>query len=174
VIVPRKTILELGRLLSESDEPVNIQLTPSQARFSFGSLVLVSKLIDGKFPDYNRVIPKNHPKELVLNRVALLQALQRAAILTNDKFRSVRWVLEDKLLRISSTNTEQEEAQEELDVDYEGEKLDIGFNVSYLLDVLNNVGTEDIQCALGDGNSSALFTIKGRDDFKYVVMPMRI
>jgi len=174
VIVPRKTILELARLLEDGDQPVSIELNPTQARFSFGGVTLVSKLIDGKFPDYNRVIPKNHPKQLLLNRVTLLQALQRAAILTNDKFRGVRWVLGENVLRISSTNSEQEEAQEEIDIAYEGEPLDIGFNVSYLLDVLNHSSSEDIECALGDGNSSALFTIKGRDDFKYVVMPMRI
>jgi DNA polymerase-3 subunit beta len=174
VIVPRKTILELARLLGDTEEPVAVDLTPTQARFAFGDIILVSKLIDGKFPDYNRVIPKNHPKQLLLNRQSLLQALQRAAILTNDKFRGVRWVLGEDTLRISSTNTEQEEAQEELDIDYRGDALDIGFNVGYLLDVLNHVSSEDIECALGDGNSSALFTIKGRMDFKYVVMPMRI
>jgi DNA polymerase-3 subunit beta len=174
VILPRKTVLELARLLDDSDNPVAIELAASQARFSFGTTVLVSKLIDGKFPDYNRVIPKNHPKHLVLNRVMLLQALQRAAILTNDKFRGVRWILGENTLRISSNNTEQEEAQEELDIAYSGEALDIGFNVSYLVDVLNNLTTDEVECALGDGNSSALFTLAGRSDFKYVVMPMRI
>ncbi len=174
VILPRKTVLELARLLDDSDDPVAIELTGNQARFSFGSTVLVSKLIDGKFPDYNRVIPKNHPKNLVLNRLLLLHALQRAAILTNDKFRGVRWILGENTLRISSNNTEQEEAQEELDIAYTGEALDIGFNVSYLLDVLNNLETDEVECALGDGNSSALFTLKDRADFKYVVMPMRI
>jgi len=174
VIVPRKTIIELARLLDENEEPVTAELTPTQAKFTFGGIILVSKLIDGKFPDYNRVIPKTHSKLLLLNRQILLQALQRAAILTNDKFRGVRWVLGEGTLRISSTNTEQEEAQEELDIDYKGDALDIGFNVSYLLDVLNHVSSEEIECSLGDGNSSALFTIKGRKDFKYVVMPMRI
>jgi len=174
VIVPRKTILELARLLDDSEEPVTVELTPTQAKFTFGGVTLVSKLIDGKFPDYNRVIPKNHPKHVLLNRLNLLQALQRAAILTNDKFRGVRWILGENTLRISSTNTEQEEAQEEIDIAYTGDALDIGFNVSYLLDVLNHVSSEEIECALGDGNSSALFTIEGREDFKYVVMPMRI
>jgi DNA polymerase-3 subunit beta len=174
VIIPRKSVLELARLLDDSDDPVSIELTANQARFSFGSTVLVSKLIDGKFPDYNRVIPKNHPKHLTLNRQVLLQSLQRAAILTNDKFRGVRWVLGENTLRISSSNTEQEEAQEELDIVYSGEALDIGFNVSYLVDVLNNLTNEEVECALGDGNSSALFTLKDKADFKYVVMPMRI
>lgn len=174
VILPRKTILELARLLADNDDPVEIELAPNQAKFSFAGTVLVSKLIDGKFPDYNRVIPKNHEKHLTLDRAALQHALQRAAILTNDKFRGVRWVLGENSLRISCSNTEQEEANEELDIDYQGAALDIGFNVSYLLDVLNNVSVEQIECSLGDANSSALFTIRDRDDFKYVVMPMRI
>jgi len=174
VILPRKTILELSKLLSDSDDPVAIELSASQARFTFGDIVLVSKLVDGKFPDYQRVIPAQQPKHLQLGRIPLQQALQRASILTSDKFRGVRWVLTPGSLKISCSNTEQEEAQEELDVGYSGEALDIGFNVSYLLDVLNNLDAEEIECALGDANSSALFTLPGRSDFKYVVMPMRI
>jgi DNA polymerase-3 subunit beta len=174
VILPRKTILELSRLLADSDEPVAIELSANQARFAFGDIVLVSKLVDGKFPDYQRVIPAQQPKHLQLARGTLQQALQRASILTSDKFRGVRWVLTSGSLKISCSNTEQEEAQEELDVGYSGEALDIGFNVSYLLDVLNNLDVEEIECALGDANSSALFTLPGRSDFKYVVMPMRI
>ncbi|NJN39745.1 MAG: DNA polymerase III subunit beta [Gammaproteobacteria bacterium] len=174
VILPRKTILELSKLLADSDDPVAIELSGNQARFAFGDIVLVSKLVDGKFPDYQRVIPAQQPKHLQLARVTLQQALQRASILTSDKFRGVRWVLTSGSLKISCSNTEQEEAQEELDVGYSGEALDIGFNVSYLLDVLNNLDVEEIECALGDANSSALFTLPGRSDFKYVVMPMRI
>jgi DNA polymerase III subunit beta len=120
------------------------------------------------------VIPGAHPKHLKIGRQTLGAALQRAAILTSDKFRGVRWVLGDGSLKITCTNTEQEEAQEELELDYNGEALDIGFNVGYLLDVLNNLETEEIEVALGDANSSALITVPGRTDFKYVVMPMRI
>jgi DNA polymerase-3 subunit beta len=174
VILPRKTILELSKLLADSDTPVSIKLSGSQARFAFGDVLLVSKLIDGKFPDYGRVIPQNQPKLLRLNRVSLLHSLQRAAILTSDKFRGVRWVLSDGVLKIICSNTEQEEAVEEIDVDYKGDSLDIGFNVSYLLDVLNNLDDDEVSCGLGDANSSALITIPGKEDFKYVVMPMRI
>ncbi|MCZ7565942.1 MAG: DNA polymerase III subunit beta [Burkholderiales bacterium] len=174
VILPRKTILELTKLLADSDDPVAIELSASQAKFTFGDVVLVSKLVDGKFPDYQRVIPAQHPKRLRIGRAQLQHALQRASILTSDKFRGVRWVLTPGSLKISCTNTEQEEAQEELDVAYSGDALDIGFNVGYLLDVLNNLDSEEIDCALGDANSSALFTLPERDDFKYVVMPMRI
>src|SRR2546429_3102999 len=174
VILPRKTIIELSKLLEDSDDSVAIELSSAQAKFKFGNVVLVSKLVDGKFPDYGRVIPQNHPKKLKLERIALLQALQRAAILTSDKFRGVRWVLGDGSLKISCSNTEQEEAQEELDVPYKGETLDIGFNVGYLVDVLNNLDVAEVECGLGDANSSVLFTLPGRNDFKYVVMPMRI
>jgi len=173
-ILPRKTIIELSKLLEDTDDLVAVELSANQAKFSFGRVVLMSKLIDGKFPDYARVIPQSQAKKLRLDRIALLQALQRAAILTSDKFRGVRWVLGDGTLRISCSNTEQEEAQEELDVTYKGETLDIGFNVSYLLDVLTHLDVAEVECGLGDANSSALFTVPGRADFKYVVMPMRI
>jgi DNA polymerase-3 subunit beta len=174
VILPRKTIIELTKLLADTDDPVAIELSASQARFRFDGVLLASKLVDGKFPDYQRVIPTAHPKHLRINRQLLAQALGRAAILTSDKFRGVRWVLGDGSLRISCTNTEQEEAQDELDVDYKGEALDVGFNVQYLLDVLNNLEADEIEVALGDSNSSALVTVPSRTDFKYVVMPMRI
>ena len=174
VILPRKTIIELSKLLSDSDDPVSIEVSANQVRFSFAGTVLISKLVDGKFPDYSRVIPKDQPKQLRLNRVMLLQSLQRAAILTSDKFRGVRWVLSDGSLKIICSNTEQEEAQEEIDVEYKGDSLDIGFNVGYLLDVLNHLDVSEILCSLGDANSSALITIPEKSDFKYVVMPMRI
>ena len=174
VILPRKTIIELSKLLGDNEDPVAVELSAAQAKFSFGKVVLISKLVDGKFPDYGRVMPQNQTKKLRLDRILLLQALQRAAILTSDKYRGVRWVLEEGSLKISCNNTEQEEAQEELDVPYKGESLDIGFNVSYLVDVLNNLDCAEIECGLGDSNSSALFTVPGRTDFKYVVMPMRI
>ncbi len=174
VILPRKTIIELSKLLSDSDDPISIDISTNQARFAFGGISLISKMVDGKFPDYTRVIPKEQPKHLRLNRLELLACLQRAAILTSDKFRGVRWVLSNGSLKIICTNTEQEEAQEEIDVDYKGEPLDVGFNVGYLLDVLNNLDVEQIDCGLGDANSSALITVPDKDDFKYVVMPMRI
>jgi DNA polymerase-3 subunit beta len=174
VIVPRKTVLELGKLLADSDAPVKIEIAASQAAFSFGSIDLVSKLIDGKFPDYTRVIPTGHQNRLQVEREALRQALLRAAILSNEKFRGVRWVLGDGSLKIVSSNAEQEEAHEELEVKYSGDALDIGFNVNYLLDVLNNVSGNGVECAFGDAASSALITYGSEKDFKYVVMPMRI
>jgi DNA polymerase-3 subunit beta len=174
VILPRKTVLELSRQLADNDETLDIILTPTQAQFRFGNIELVSKLIDGKFPDYERVIPQQHTKVLQLQRDVLLHSLMRAAILTNEKFRGVRLVLSDGSLKILSTNAEQEEAQEEIEVPYTGDSLDVGFNVTYLLDVLNNVAVDTIECRLADASSSALFMLPGNDRFKYVVMPMRI
>ncbi len=173
-ILPRKTVLELARQLADSDDPLEILLAGNQAVFRFGSIELVTKLIDGKFPDYERVIPQAHPNLVSFARQPLLAALQRAAILTTDKFRGVRMVLEDGVLKIVSTNAEQEEAHDELEIDYHGDKLDIGFNVTYLLDVLNNLSSDTIDWHFNDGNSSVLITLPGNDQFKYVVMPMRI
>jgi DNA polymerase-3 subunit beta len=174
VIVPRKTVLELSKLLADSDDEVRIELSATQAAFNFGTIELVSKLVDGKFPDYTRVIPTQHKNRVMLDRDTLRQALQRAAILSNEKFRGVRWVLTDGSLKIVSSNTEQEEALEELEVNYGGDALDIGFNVNYLLDVLNNVPGTEVECHFGDAASSALLQFPAEPGFKYVVMPMRI
>ena len=174
VIVPRKTVLELVKLLSDSDAEVRIELSATQAAFAFGAVELVSKLVDGKFPDYTRVIPVGHKNQLLIGREALRQALMRAAILSNEKFRGVRWVLTDGNLKIVSSNTEQEEAEETIEVAYKGDALDIGFNVNYLLDVLNNVAGSDVECRFGDAASSALLSFPSEAEFKYVVMPMRI
>ena len=174
VILPRKTVIELNRLLADSDEPLSIEILPAQIRFQFGQINLVSKLIDGRFPDYQRVIPTALRNVVAVERSLLLQSMIRAAILTNEKFRGVRLVLADGSLKIMAANAEQEEAQEEIEVDYSGEPLDVGFNVSYLLDVLNNTADDMIERGFNDANSSALLTIPGNDRFKYVVMPMRI
>jgi DNA polymerase III subunit beta len=174
VILPRKAVLELCKLLEASDEAVEVEIYASQVKFRFGNVELVTKIIDGKFPDYTRVIPANYEKGIALDRTVLLQALQRAAILSNEKFRGVRWVLTANSLRISCTNNEQEEAQEELEVSYNGDPLDVGFNITYLLDVLNNLHEQTVECAFGDANSSMLITVPERKEFKYVVMPMRI
>ena len=174
LILPRKTVLELNRLLADSDEIVQIEMAPNQIRFEFGAVCLVSKLIDGKFPDYERVVPAALKNHVILERVPLLQSLLRVAILTNEKFRGVRLVLTPGSLKIMAANAEQEEAQEEIEVAYEADAIDVGFNVGYLLDFLNNTNAESVQWGFNDANSSALLTIPGNERFKYVVMPMRI
>jgi len=184
VILPRKTVLELQRLLKDEKEDkdapegeaarIEMRFAGNQAKFSFGEMEFVTKLVEGKFPDYNRVIPKNHKNHVTLGRAPLLASLQRAAILTSDKFKGVRISFEPGTLRIASSNAEQEEAKEELEIDYGGDAIEIGFNVTYLMDVLANTSTEMITVSLQDTNSSALITVPGQDGFKYVVMPMRI
>ncbi len=174
VILPRKTVLELSRQLSDNDEELEIVLTPTQALFRFGAIEFISKLIDGKFPDYERVIPQGHGNLITLSRAGLLQSLLRAKILTNEKTPGVRLVFTPGSLKIISNNTEREEAQEEIEIAYQGNSIDVGFNVNYMLDVLNNVSVEEVECRLGDASSSALFSLPGNESFKYVVMPMRI
>ena len=174
VILPRKTVLELQRLLKDEDTPIEMRFAGNQARFSFSGMEFVTKLVEGKFPDYNRVIPKNHRNSVTLGRVPLLGCLQRAAILTSEKFKGVRVNIEPGVLRIASSNAEQEEAKEELEIDYEGDAIDIGFNVTYLIDVLSNVSQEMVKIELQDSSASALLTVPERPGFKYVVMPMRI
>ncbi|KLR59539.1 DNA polymerase III subunit beta [Diaphorobacter sp. J5-51] len=174
VILPRKTVLELQRLLSDAEGAIEMQFANNQAKFSFGGMEFVTKLVEGKFPDYNRVIPKNHHNSVTLGRAPLLASLQRTAIMTSDKFKGVRLNIEPGLLRVASNNAEQEEAVDELDIDYGGDAIEIGFNVSYLIDALANMGQDMVKVDLADGNSSALMTIPDNEHFKYVVMPMRI
>jgi DNA polymerase III subunit beta len=174
VILPRKTVIEMQRLLSDSEGQIEMQFAGNQAKFSFGGMEFVTKLVEGKFPDYNRVIPKNHKNIITLGRAALLATLQRTAILTSEKFKGVRLNIEPGTLRVASNNAEQEEAIDELDIDYAGDAIEIGFNVTYLIDALTNMQQEMVRLELSDSNSSALFTIPDNLSFKYVVMPMRI
>ena len=174
VILPRKTVLELQRLLADGDETITLQFAPNQARFAFGAMEFVTKLVEGKFPDYNRAIPKNYQNGFTLGRLPLLASLQRAAILTSEKFKGVRLNIEPGLLRVAANNAEQEEAVDELDIDYDGPSIEMGFNVTYLMDVLANMGQEMVRFEVADSNSSALISNPEDAGFKYVVMPMRI
>jgi DNA polymerase-3 subunit beta len=177
VILPRKTVLELQRLLKDdkgSDGSIEMRFAGNQAKFAFSGMEFVTKLVEGKFPDYNRVIPKNHKNAVILGRQPLLASLQRAAILTSEKFKGVRVNIEPGTLRIASSNAEQEEAKEEIEIDYGGDAIEIGFNVTYLMDVLANIAQDMVKVELHDSNSSALITVPDQTGFKYVVMPMRI
>lgn len=173
VILSRKTVNELLKLLSDTEEKLTLTLAEKQVQLTFSDIVLTSKVIDGKFPDYTRVIP-SHTTNLTLNRLTILQALQRAAILSNEKFRGVRLLLTENNLQIISSNSEQEEAQEDIETNYQGAALDIGFNVNYLLEGINNINSDEVTLSFGDQNSSLLITIPEQSDYKYVVMPMRI
>ena len=175
-IVPRKSVGELQRLLgtAEPDDAIAIHVTPQQLQIELNGVRLTTKLIDGSFPDYNRVIPIDSDKELVIDCTTLKQALTRASVLSNEKYRGVRLALQNGLVTITTKNPEQEEAIDELEVDYNGDSAEIGFNVQYLLDVLSAIDTENAIIRLKDGNSSALITPEQDDDRKYVVMPMRL
>ena len=175
IILPRKTVMELQRLLQDSEDPVCIEIGSNQIRFTFNNIELTSKLVEGKFPDYKKVIPQDYTNQITINRVDFQQALQRVAILSNEKIRGVRCLIDADILKISSANTDQENAQEELDISYSGNSLDIGFNVMYLLDVLSNQKTENVILNFGvDASKSVLITVEQDTSFKYVVMPMRI
>ena len=174
VILPRKTVIELSKLLADSDDAVELRIGTNQVTIALPGTELVSKVVDGKFPDYQRVIPTSQPRTLQARRQNVVQALQRAAILSNEKFRGVRLVMSENTLGIVCNNNEQEEAADEIEVSYSGDPLDVGFNVTYLLDGLNALSTDDITLSLGDANSSMLLTSEGQAGFKYVVMPMRI
>lgn len=173
IIVPRKTILELHKLLNENEEIIEIQFSNQQIKFTFSGISLISKVIDGRFPDYERVIPK-HANRLDISRTQLQQALQRVAILSNEKFGGARLLLTQNNLSIISSNSEQEEAQEDIETNYDGNALDIGFNITYLADGLNNTNEETVIFSFGDMNSSALITLPNNANFRYVVMPMRL
>jgi len=174
VIVPRKGILELARLLTDPEGMVSIVLGQHHIRATTGEFTFTSKLVDGKFPDYERVLPKGGDKLVIGDRQALREAFSRTAILSNEKYRGIRLQLAAGQLKIQANNPEQEEAEEEISVDYNGSALEIGFNVSYLLDVLGVMTTEQVRLILSDSNSSALLQEAGNDDSSYVVMPMRL
>ncbi|PJC03260.1 MAG: DNA polymerase III subunit beta [Gallionellales bacterium CG_4_9_14_0_8_um_filter_55_61] len=173
IIIPRKAVMELAKLLADDDSAIELEFSDQQLKTSFSGIQLVTKLIEGKFPDYQRVIP-DYSNHLSMNRTLVQQALQRAAILSNEKFRGVRFVLTEKNLSVISSNSEQEEAQVEIETDYHGEAIDIGFNVNYLLDGLNSINSEQAIFSFGSPNSSILITSPDNQEFRYVVMPMRI
>ena len=174
VIVPRKGILEMARLLTEGDEMVHISLGANHIRAKTGDFIFTSKLVDGKFPDYDRVVPRGGDKIVIGDRQMLRQAFQRASILSNEKYRGIRLILSDGLLKVMANNPEQEEAEEEVSLPYHGDSIEIGFNVSYLLDVLSVVSGDSVRITLSDPNSSALLEESETGDSTYVVMPMRL
>ncbi|QQN49406.1 DNA polymerase III subunit beta [Stutzerimonas balearica] len=174
VIVPRKGILELARLLTDQDAQANVVLGQHHIRATTGEFTFTSKLVDGKFPDYERVLPRGGDKLVIGDRQTLREAFSRTAILSNEKYRGIRLQLESGLLKIQANNPEQEEAEEEVVVDYSGAALEIGFNVSYLLDVLGVMTADQVRMTLSDSNSSALVQEADNDDSAYVVMPMRL
>jgi DNA polymerase-3 subunit beta len=173
VIVPRKGVLELQRLLS-GEGSVDIVLGANHVRVQLEGIRFTSKLIDGRFPEYDRVIPQDSSNELSADREVLKGALQRTAILSNEKYRGIRLIIRDNGVVLQAHNPEQEEAEEELEVSYGGEDIEIGFNVNYLLDALGAVESDEVALSVVDSNSSCLIREPGNDDCKFVVMPMRL
>ncbi len=174
IIVPRKGVLELVKLLDAPEQPVTLQIGSSNVRAEVNNFVFTSKLVDGRFPDYRRVMPQTTTKTLEAECDELRQAFSRAAILSNEKFRGVRVNLADTEMRITANNPEQEEAEEMLDVSFEGDPIEIGFNVSYVLDVLNTLRCEKVRVSMSDANASAMIENLDDDGAMYVVMPIRL
>jgi len=174
IIIPRKAVQEISRLLGDSSEEISLSINSNHIRFKFGELVFTSKLIEGRFPDYKNVIPIGQNVHIQLDRKIFRTALQRAAILTNDKFKGIRIEIKPDTLTIVANNPEQEEAYETMDIDYQGDAMDIGFNVTYMLDALNALHSETVQIGLTDNTSSSLIQEPDNDSTVYVVMPMRI
>ena len=174
VIVPRKGVQELLRLLSDAEDEVQVELGSNHIRISLPDIKFTSKLIDGRFPDYQRVIPTHADKVMLVDRENLRQALVRVSILSNEKYRGVRFDISSHELRIVSNNTEQEEAEEEIAVEFSGDHLEIGFNASYLVDAISAIDEEQVEMAFTDANSSCLISGHNNTVSKYVVMPMRL
>ena len=174
VILPRKGVLELVRLLGDTENSVKVTLGSNHLQVEFDGLRLTSKLIDGRFPDYNRVMPTDGNNVITADRDQLRHALMRASILSNEKYRGIRLILEKDLIKLQAQNPDQEEADIEQEVVYSGDDIEIGFNVNYMLDVLNVTNSDMVQAALKDSNSSFLLTYPDQTDCKYVIMPMRL
>lgn len=174
VTIPRKGVMELMKLMSDDDQTIEVAIGSNFVRFSTATTTFISKLIDGRFPDYHNVVPKQTTKTALCERETLRQALSRASILSNEKYRGVRMVFSDGLLQILAHNPEQEEAEEEVAIDFRGDNLEIGFNVNYIVDAVGAGSSEQIRLSLTDSNSCCLIEGIGEDNCQYVVMPMRL
>lgn len=174
VIIPRKGVAELQRLLSDSEEPVKVVLGSNHIQCELPQQRFTSKLIDGRFPDYKRVMPAAEGNTMIMDRETLRQALVRASILSNEKYRGIRVILSENQLKLQAQNPDQEEADVEIEIDYQGDAMEIGFNVNYMLDVLNTSGHDVVQAMIKDSNSSCLLMFPEEPDSKYVIMPMRL
>lgn len=174
VIIPRKGVLEISRLIEADDKLLKVQIGANHIRIFSNDFIFTSKLVDGRFPDYRRVLPKDGDKIIEASKDVLKNAFARASILSNEKFRGVRLNLSSGELKITANNPEQEEAEEIVDITYEGDDLEIGFNVAYLIDVFNTLNTENVKLSLSDANSSALIEDANDDSALYVIMPMRL
>lgn len=173
-IIPKKTVKELLRLLPDSQDPLVVSIAEKQIKFEFSSITVISKVVEGRYPDYEKVIPKDNDKKFSVLRQELHAALQRVAILTADKLKGVRWNLSEDNLKVAATNADMEEAEDEIAVSYTGEPLEIGFNVTYLIEALNVLKNDSVRISLGDSMKPALIEMPESESYKFVVMPMKI
>ncbi|HLQ26741.1 MAG TPA: DNA polymerase III subunit beta [Acidiferrobacterales bacterium] len=174
IIIPRKGVQEIIRFLEDTNETAEVQLSSNHLRINLKELTFTSKLIDGRFPDYNKVIPAAHTKQIILSREQLHETLSRVAILSNDKYRGAQINLSAGAMKITAHNPEQEEAEEELAITYRGENLEIGFNINYLIEAVTALGGEAVEVGLTDPNSSCTLSTPGDKKYLYIVMPMRL
>jgi len=174
-ILPRKAVIEIGKFLSpDSDDNVDIKLNAGHISIQSGNFLFISKLIDGRFPDYEKVIPANLDKHVIINRSKLIEILSRAAILSNEKFRGVSLSVDNNILKVASNNPDQEQANDEMEVSYQSDPIEIGFNVNYLLEALKACDSENIDLGLLDPNTSCTFHAQDNSDTLYLIMPMRL
>lgn len=173
-IIPRKTVKELTRLIPDTQDPIEVFMSEKQIKFKFSGIEILSKLVEGRYPDYQRVIPEHNDKEFRVGRQELLSSLQRVAILTADKLKGVRWNLMSGVLNVAATNADMEEAEDEINVEYNGSPIEIGFNVTYLIEVLNVLKNDTVRISLGEQKNPALVRMPDNENFKFVVMPMKI
>ena len=174
VIIPKKTIYELSKLLSETDSEVSISVSSSKIVFKIGEIIFISKLIDGSFPDYKRVIPKNNTNILKINRDTLLSAVDRVSTIANDKSPVIKFKLLQNILNLNTVNDESSTASEDLKINYDGDDIEIGFNSKYIMDIVNNLEDNEISINLKDNTSPIVALENSNSDLVYVLMPMRV
>jgi len=174
VIIPRKAVLEISRILEDSDEEVEIIIGENYIRLILGEVTFTSKLVDGQYPNYDSVIPKNCDKQIVVDKYAIKQCLIRTSILSNEKYRGIKLEISEDSLKASANNPDQEEAEDEIPIEYDGNKIEMGFNVNYLIDAITALDSENVELNITDSNGSTLIKMPAEDSCLYVVMPMRL
>lgn len=174
IILPRKGVQELLRLLGSEDNEITVAIGKNHLRVNLPNLQFTSKLIDGRFPEYQRVLPEASDNRATIDKILLKQALSRASILSNEKYKGIRLILDNNTMVIQAHNPEHEEAEDEIEIEYKGDRLEVGFNVVYLLDVLNALDSDKVEVIIQDANSSALIVSPESQASRYVVMPMRL
>ncbi len=174
VIIPKKTIYELSKLLSEIDDDIHISISSNKIVFIVGKIKFISKLIDGSFPDYKRVIPNDNTNVLKINRENLLSAVDRVSTIANEKSPVIKFKLYQNILNLNTINNESSTASEDLMINYDGDEIEIGFNSKYIMDIVNNLEDEEISINLKDNTSPVIAKENSNTNLVYVLMPMRV